>query len=585
MTIYKPFEVLAIVLMSNIWKGDKGMHSIKGKIFRNIAFFVCSALIFSNVLIAGIMYYQIFQDRKDQVKSEAYYIKKYISIVGMDNVIDEIQMDNKNRLTLIAEDGTVIFDSMEDARKLENHKNRPEIIEALNSDGNGTGESVRFSKTLGEQTFYYAVLIENGTIIRVAYTTDSIFTAIGGLAKYMLGVMAFALIITLILAKRQTSRMVGPINLIDLEQPLENDIYEEITPLLHKIDKQNQKINEQFNEMKKKQAETNMIIENMEEGLILLDEKVRVLAVNPSVLGLFHAKKEDCINQHVINLSRNIVFQSAVDKVQKKESVDQLLQLEERFYKLLAHPILEEGKIKGAIILILDITEHHQLEVMRKEFSANVSHELKTPLMTISGYAEIMKNGFVKPEDVSEFSSRIYNEALRLKNLVEDIIKISRLDEKNNLFEYEEVDLLYLSKTIVERLKPEAEKNEIGITVTGENISIIGVRQILDEMIYNLCENAIKYNRINGKVKIQLSSKNDNLILSVIDTGIGIPREHQARIFERFYRVDKSHSRESGGTGLGLSIVKHGATFHNAEVEIDSIENKGTTISIIFKKD
>lgn len=584
MIIFKQSVDLVIESMKNSRKEDKVMHSIKRKVFRNIAFFVCSALILSNVLIAAIMYYQIFQDRKEQVKSEANYIKQYIDMAGTNTVVENIDVDNKNRLTLIEKDGTVIFDSVEDVTKLENHRNRPEIIEALDNDGNGTGESVRFSKTLGEQTFYFATLLENGTIVRVAYTTDSIFTTIGGLSKYMIAIMLFALVLTLILAKRQTSRIVGPLNRINLEQPLENDIYEEITPFLHKIDKQNQKINEQFNEMKNKQTESNMIIENMEEGLILLDQKVRVLAVNPSALSLFHAKREDCINQHVINMSRNIEFQAVIEQVQNKISVDKLLQLDDCFYKLLAHPIMDQEKLKGAVILILDITEHHQLELLRKEFSANVSHELKTPLMTISGYAEIMKNGFVKAEDISEFSSRIYDEALRLKNLVEDIIKISRLDERNSLFEYEEVDLYELSQDIVERLAPEAKKKEIEITVSGQNITVLGVRQILDEMIYNLSENAIKYNKVHGKVNIQLTSNNENLILSVTDTGIGIPREHQSRIFERFYRVDKSHSRESGGTGLGLSIVKHGATFHNAEVKLESKENKGTTISIIFKK-
>ncbi|RDU23881.1 ATP-binding protein [Anaerosacchariphilus polymeriproducens] len=558
------------------------MHSIKRKIFGNIAFLVCSALIFSNVLIAGIMYFQIFQDRKEQVKNEAYYIKKSIEIVGNHWIAKDLHIDSKSRLTLISRDGTVIFDSMEDISKLENHRNRPEIVEALKKNGNGTGESVRISETLGEQTFYYAVLLKSGNVVRVAYTTDSIFVTIAGLLKYMIAIMCIVLLLTLILAKRQTLKILGPINQINLEIPLENDIYEEMTPLLYKIDKQNQKINEQLNKMKEKQAESNMIIENMKEGLILLDEKSKVLAVNPSALNLFGAEKENCINQHVINLSRNFEFQTAIDTVQKKKSVSQVLQLKDGYYNILAHPILEEDKLRGIVILILDITEHHKLEEMRKEFSANVSHELKTPLMTISGYAEIMKNGFVKEKDITEFSSRIYNEALRLKNLVDDIIKISRLDEKNNVFDYEEVNLLSLSRIVAERLKTQAEKNNIKISVFGEDISIIGVKQILDEMIHNLCENAVKYNKNGGKVEIRLTSTKEHKILSVIDTGIGISRKHQSRIFERFYRVDKSHSRESGGTGLGLSIVKHAATFHNAVIKLESIKDKGTTISIIF---
>lgn len=560
------------------------MHSIKRKIFGNIALLVCSALIFSNVLIACIMYFQIFEDRKEKVKNEAYYIKKSIEITGNHWIAKDIHNDSKSRLTLISRDGTVIFDSMEDISNLENHRYRPEIVEALKKNGNGTGESVRISETLGEQTFYYAVLLKNGIIVRIAYTTDSIFVTIAGLLKYMISIMVIVLLLTLILAKRQTLKILGPINQINLEVPLENDIYEELTPFLYKIEKQNQKINEQLNKMKEKQAESDMIIENMKEGLILLDEKSKVLAVNPSALSLFGSDKEDCMNQHVISLSRNFDFQTAIDNtVHKKKSVSQILQLKDGYYNILAHPILEKEQLRGIVVLILDITEHHKLEEMRKEFSANVSHELKTPLMTISGYAEIMKNGFVKEKDIEEFSSRIYNEALRLKNLVDDIIKISRLDEKNNVFDYEDVNLLSLSRIVAERLKSQADKNNIRISVFGEELSIIGVKQILDEMIHNLCENAVKYNKNGGKVEIRLTSTKEHKILSVIDTGIGISKKHQSRIFERFYRVDKSHSRESGGTGLGLSIVKHAATFHNAVIKLESMKDKGTTISIIFQ--
>lgn len=560
------------------------MRSIKGKIFRNISFLVCSALIISNILIAGILYRQIFEDRKEQVKNAAKYIKTTLDQKGTNNVGENIFLDSKSRLTLIEENGTVIFDSAKDITQLDNHGLRPEVLQALQSDGDGTGESFRFSETLGKQTFYYATLLEDGTVVRVAYTTNSVFATIGGLIKFMVGIMILALMFTLLLAKRQTSRIVDPINQMNLDEPLENEVYEEITPLLHKIEKQNHKIDEQIIQIKEKQNEFNTIIEHMEESLILLDNKVKVLAVNPSALNLFRAKKEDCMNQHVINISRNKEFQLAVEQVQKGESVDQLLQLEERYYKLLANPIIEDDKLKGAVILILDVTEQHQLEIMRKEFSANVSHELKTPLMTISGYAEIMKNGIVKAKDIPEFSSRIYNEALRLSNLVEDVIKISQLDEGSSSLDYEEVNLLELARKIKERLEHEAKKKNISILVSGEEESIIGVLQILDEMLYNLCENAIKYNIENGQVRIHISKTNEHTILSVYDTGIGIPREHQSRIFERFYRVDKSHYRESGGTGLGLSIVKHGASFHNAEIQMDSEVNKGTTISILFEK-
>jgi len=335
--------------------------------------------------------------------------------------------------------------------------------------------------------------------------------------------------------------------------------------------------------LNKKQEEFNAITENMREALIIINKKNTVLSMNRAAVELLNVKRGNCIEKHFLTISRNHEFQSTIEEAMNGTPSDAIVILDNKYYKIMANPVYLEGALNGCVVLMLDVTEKHRAEQMRKEFSANVSHELKTPLMSISGYAEIIKNGLVKNDDIPEFSGRIYSEATRLSSLVEDIIKLSRLDEDENTPEFEEVNLLVLAEDIKERLLNQAAKKNVELRVIGENVKVKGVRQILDEMIYNLLDNAIKYNEDNGKAGVSVIKENDTIVLSVWDTGIGIPKEHQDRIFERFYRVDKSHSRETGGTGLGLSIVKHGAYYHNADIKIDSEPLRGTKIIITFK--
>ena len=436
---------------------------MRRKIQRSMCLVAFLALLISGILTVAAVYQQTVANKTAELKQEAEYIQAAVDIVGEQylNVMDNVR--KSTRLTLVGQDGTVLYDSVQDDTTLENHKNRKEIREAMET---GRGEAVRTSDTLGEKTFYYALQLNDGTILRASQTIDNVLPTIRKILPYIIGIFLLMVAGAYLLAKWQTKRLIDPINHLDLEHPLENDVYEELTPLLQGIDVQNRE--------KEKAAE------------------------------------------------------------------------------------------------------------MRKEFSANVSHELKTPLTSISGYAEIMKNGLVRPEDMKVFSERIYNEASRLITLVEDIIKISKLDEKSIELEKEEVDLYLLVREICTRLAPQAEKKNVRFEVSGEHVAYNGIRQILDEMIYNLCENAVKYNKKGGKVSVWTGNTLEGAKVIVEDTGIGIPEEEKERVFERFYRVDKSHSRENGGTGLGLSIVKHGALLHNAKIQISSSLGKGTKIELIF---
>lgn len=553
---------------------------MRQKIFRSMGVLIAASLIFFYVLIVGVMYQQLFTNMEKEVEREAIYLRSALNITGVDYLDNQVIKDAGNRITLIDSQGTVLFDSFEEIKTMENHKDRPEVIEALK---NGKGSSMRFSETLRQQTFYYAFRLDNGMIIRVANTTDSVLTMIMTNMPILLALAFIILVVAMIFARWQTKSIITPINNINLEKPLENDIYDELTPLLHRIENQNHLIEEQLEHLNKKQEEFNAITENMREALIIINKKNTVLSMNRAAVELLNVKRGNCIEKHFLTISRNHEFQSTIEEAMSGTPSDAIVILENKYYKIMANPVYLEGALNGCVVLMLDVTEKHRAEQMRKEFSANVSHELKTPLMSISGYAEIIKNGLVKNEDIPEFSGRIYSEATRLSSLVEDIIKLSRLDEDENTPEFEEVNLLVLAEDIKERLLTQAAKKHVELRVIGENVKVKGVRQILDEMIYNLLDNAIKYNEDNGKAGVSVIKENDTIVLSVWDTGIGIPKEHQDRIFERFYRVDKSHSRETGGTGLGLSIVKHGAYYHNADIKIDSEPLRGTKIIITFK--
>ncbi len=535
-------------------------------------------VLLSSTLISILMYQEFYNDVKRDVRNEAEIIA-----TSLNSSDDDLWLVSKiagtNRITLILSDGTVFYDDEADESEMDNHLDRPEVNSAIQ---NRHGEITRFSDTLDEQTFYYAVVLDDGTVLRVSNTVKSVFSILANCIPYMIIICVGIFIVAILLANWQTKRIVAPINNLDLDNPMANETYEELSPLIAQITRQNAQIYEQINKLREKQEEFSAITENMKEGLVIINSKSTILFINGSALSLFDVDKEDCINKHIFSMNRSNLFQEWIEKVLSGKSFEEIDIIKGRIYNFILSPVLVDNSIKGAVLLIMDVTEKQVAEKLRREFSANVSHELKTPLTSISGYAEIMKNGLVKQEDVQRFSERIFNEASRLIILVEDIIKLSRLDESNIEISFENVNLLDLLKDNAERLTPQAEQKGVEISVDGDSLTIYGNRQIIDEMVYNLCDNAIKYNRENGQVKLSVFSSEDGIILTVEDTGIGIPEAHRERVFERFYRVDKSHSRETGGTGLGLSIVKHGANYHNAVLKLSSQEHMGTKISLKF---
>lgn len=553
---------------------------MRKRIFRSLLLQAFITFLLTTILITGVIYREFYFQMQQEIRNETLFISNNYERLGQEIFSALEYQDNSRRITWIEKDGTVLFDNVTEAKNMENHSNRPEVAEALK---NGFGESVHLSETLGSQTFYRAVRLSDGTVLRVSATTNSVFKTVLSFVPFIILITLFVLVLTTLIANMLTKKIIYPLNNLDLENPLSNDVYDELSPLLSRMAKQNEQIEKQFKKIKEKQEEFDAITENISEGIIVLNSKGQILFINKSAAAMFNVNSQDIVNQHIITLDRSMPFQKAVEKAMSGHLFEDGFSIGEDNYNLLASPVKDDLQVKGVILFILDVTEKQTAEKIRREFTANVSHELKTPLTAISGYAELMKSGMVRAEDIAEFSERIYNEAKYLINLIDDIIRISRLDEKNVNLPYEEIDLLELAEEIAERLSSLAQQRHIKMTVGGDHGCILGVRQILEEMIYNLCDNAIKYNYENGTVDIRVKELPDNVVLTVADSGFGIPREHQSRVFERFYRIDKSHSRETGGTGLGLSIVKHSVEFHNAKLNLTSKPGKGTTITVTFK--
>lgn len=546
------------------------------KIFRSSVAVALVVLISSIVLIMSILFQYFENQLQSELESEANYIAYAVENQGID-YINNFSNSSK-RITLISPDGDVLADTSADESGLENHSDRQEVIDALK---NGKGTSIRYSKTLAEKTIYYAMKMQDGNILRVSTTQYTVAAILFSIIQPILIVFVIAVAISFALAQKVSKSIIKPINELDLDNPLNNEPYDELAPLLRKISKQKHTIEKQIKEAEHKQEEFRLITENMKEGFIVVDNKRNLLTYNRSalkLLGISRDKPDDILSAD--NDKLTFVIDKALDGVREKSN----LTLNDNYYSLIANPVFENGNVIGAVVLIIDVTESVKREQLRQEFTSNVSHELKTPLTSISGFAEIMKNGDTPDSVVTDFSSSIYDEAQRLITLVNDIIKISELDEKNARVDSEEVDLYELSADIINRLKPIADKRNISLNLIGESTVVSGTEKILDEMIYNLCDNAIKYNVDSGTVDIILSESNHHIKLTVRDTGIGIPQSEQNRVFERFYRVDKSHSKEIGGTGLGLSIVKHAAIYHNAEIKLKSELGKGTSITVIFDK-
>lgn len=553
------------------------------KIFRSSLLTVCLVLAATIALIMGLLFHFFEKQIQKELANEAGFLAHALENEGA-GYFDSFDNKNNrlagnNRITWIDENGTVLFDSRADVSELDNHADRDEIKTAMKE---GKGMSTRYSKTLTEKTVNYAIRLSDGSILRVSTEQYTVVTILMGMLQPILFIMFVALILTLVLSARVSKAIIEPINKLDLEIPENNDTYEELTPLLRKIADLKETIGEQLADARKKQKEFNLITENMSEGFLVIDANANLLTYNSAALNLLEITPP--ADRSVLLFCRAKEFRGVISDVLSGIKAENTMVREERSYSLIANPVYEKESVIGAVVVILDITEREKRDMLRREFTANVSHELKTPLTSISGFAELMKAGDVLENDVTDFSKSIYDEAQRLITLVNDIIKISELDGQSIPYEKETVDLYELSKEVIGRLEKEADKKNITFHLIGGRAEIIGVHKILEEMLYNLCDNAIKYNKENGTVDVLVNQTGDGVNVIVRDTGIGIPISHQDRVFERFYRVDKSHSKKVGGTGLGLAIVKHGALYHHAKLSLESTVDVGTVVTIAFSK-
>ncbi len=549
---------------------------MSSKIFKSTFWASIITLFISFLLIFGMLFEYFEAQVFTELESEAGYISYAVNNYGR-AYIDNFKGAN-TRITLIAPDGTVLADTSADTGNLENHADREEVQSALKD---GSGKSTRYSDTLMQKTLYYAQKLDNGSVLRVSATQNSVIVILLGLVQPLILIIAIVLAISFYLSRKAAKSIVKPLNELNLESPESNETYDELTPMLKKLSAQHKTIERQLSEAEQSRREFKLICENMNEGLLVIDKSAKVLSYNSAALRLLEIT--DINNSSVLNFNRTKGFRDVIEKALGGNRAQSDISLDENTYNLIASPVYRNNEIIGAVIVIIDITESAKREQLRREFTSNVSHELKTPLTSISGFAEIMKSGGTPKETVIDFSTSIYDEAQRLITLVSDIMKISELDEGAVPMDNEKIDLYSLSKSIVSCLKPVADKHNISLNVIGDTAYVQGIEKILDEMIYNLCDNAIKYNKENGVVDIIINTASDKVNLTVRDTGIGIPKGEQSRVFERFYRIDKSRSKQAGGTGLGLAIVKHGAMYHNAEIKLESTEGKGTGITISFR--
>lgn len=551
------------------------------RIFLSTITVVVSSLLLSILLITGVLYDHFEKMRLDELETTASFVSQGVEQNGL-SYLENLNSDNC-RITWIAADGTVLYDNVQDVSEMENHADREEIQEAMK---NQSGVSVRKSTTLSENTIYYAMRLKDDTVLRIAVAQSSVWLLLGGMLTPICFILLAAFVFAGILSYRVSKKIVRPLSEIDLQHPEQADTYDELSPFLQRIAAQNREITKKMEEIQNQQQEFSMITENMSEGLFMIDRGYQILLYNKSAMQIFSMDPK--INyRNLLSVNRSESLRSVVESALQGKHAQKNLELNGRIYQLIANAVCNPDasqEIAGAVILILDITEKEEQERYRREFTANVSHELKTPLTSISGIAEIIRGGIVRTEDIPHFAGKIYEESQRLITLIGDIIKLSQLDENQVSLKREQVDLLEVSRDVIKRLAHVARKANVTVVTKGSHGVIYGVRQILSEMVYNLCENAIKYNNEGGRVCIEVEQKPDIVILSVCDTGIGIPASEQSRVFERFYRVDKSHSKAVGGTGLGLSIVKHGAALHHAEITLESKEGEGTKVTLKFMK-
>lgn len=551
---------------------------MKNKISRALVALAAMAVLVASGLITFLVSQDYFNETKKELAQEARYISMGLESGGND-FLNKIAAENGSnvRITLIDKDGIVLFDNQAEAKTLENHAMRQEIMEAV---AVGAGEAERFSDTLDKTTYYYAVRLEDGKILRLARTIDSIYKSVLQMLPIMGGIVIVVAFLASIVARRVTFNIIKPLDQVNLDEPLDNETYDELAPFLTRIAKQKRQLSKNLKKLRGKQEELTIITNNMNEGLVLLNGQQNVLFINESAAKIFGFSAKEVIGRNILTVDRAQEVQDLLQKVSQAGKGEGLYEKDGHFYQLSGSSV--NGS--GSVILIYDVTEKMTAEKLRREFSANVSHELKTPLQSILGYAEIMKNGLVKDEDKQRFLERIHAEAGNMIELIQNIMELSRLDENKTLDEFEDVDLLKLAQSVILRLKHKAQTKGVTLNVSGSSACVCGVQSILSEVLYNLVDNSIKYNKDNGKVDVKVQDGSEEVTVSVSDTGIGIGAADRERVFERFYRADKSHSKEIGGTGLGLSIVKHGVLFHKGRVELESEPGVGTTITFVLPK-
>ncbi|MBR7177930.1 MAG: two-component sensor histidine kinase [Oscillospiraceae bacterium] len=541
------------------------------KIFRSTVFVAVVVLLCSLGVVMGVLYNHFTGVQIQQLKDELS-----LAVTGTEQYgnafLENVEAD-RFRITWIDADGTVLFDTQADQSAMENHADREEIREAME---HGSGSAVRNSSTMTEQTFYEAQRLRDGTVLRISANQASAWALMMDLLWPMILIAVLAIGLSALLARRMATKIVEPLNRLDLEQPLSNDTYDELSPLLRRINQQHLQIDAQMRKLRRKADEFIQITSHMQEGLVVLDKETNIRSINSAAMEIFRTD-EACVGGSFFQINRSNALRQTLNDALDHGHGSTVQEIEGRAYRFDMSGIKSEGNLLGAVILAVDVTEAQNAEQLRREFSANVSHELKTPLQGIIGSAELLESGLAKPEDQPRFLGHIRREASRLVALIEDIIRLSQLDEGVEL-PTEPVDILALTEEVKASLQPSAEEKHVRIAVSGAGFCVVGVRRMLQEILYNLCDNAIKYNVPGGSVTVHV--ENSRLVVS--DTGIGIPPEHQGCIFERFYRVDKSHSKASGGTGLGLSIVKHAAAYHKAEIQLESTPGNGTTITIQF---
>ena len=536
-----------------------------GKIIRSLFSLAMLVLVIGAALFSGILYGYYEKQSFASLAQEAEQLQQTMEYVSPE------QMRSTDRITLISPDGTVLYDSVARADAMENHLSREEVAQALRE---GTGKSSHYSSTVLKKNLYYALRLEDGNILRLSREQSSLGAMLLNMAWPIAATVAGLLLLAAGLSVRLARQITQPINAISPDDPL--DVYPELQPLTQRLRQQRETIRNQMDELSRRMREFSAMTENMSEGFLLIDLRGRVLTENHSASMLLPTDADN-----IAKCSQRELCQAAQQAL-TGQRCERLLQQGERTLSVIASPVLESGQVTGAVVLTLDVTEREQREKLRREFSANVSHELKTPLTSISGFAELMSQGLVPPDKVREFSLDIQKECTRLTNLVEDIIDLSRLEEGGGDMTWEDIDLYTLCDDVLQSLEPVAKRQTVTLRLAGESLQVRGVYQVLREMIYNLCDNAIKYNRSGGSVTVTVARSAGRASVTVADTGIGIPYEDQSRVFERFYRVDKSHSRAIGGTGLGLSIVKHAAALHGAEIKLQSQPEDGTVITVLF---